>query len=150
MREHSGVPPAVFEWFAGLDNEQRVPAAPLHQLLDLAAKLTGDENIGVRAGREMRLGDAGAIDYAMSSAETLEDVMRTTCRYSRLLGDPVDFSFSVDGDRVQVRHHNALLCAEILVCGTSPQERQRSRTWLCSPALPMCLRSTVRSAAGQA
>jgi len=104
LRGEPWVPPAVLQWLETQGKEDRVAAAPLHQLLELAASLSGDEYLGVRAARQMNMGDAGAVDFAIASAETLDDVMRTACRYMRLLADPVDFRFEVEGAQVYVHH----------------------------------------------
>lgn len=82
--------------------EERVPASLAHELLQMAVDQTGDESIGLKAGRSMMRGDGGAIDYAICSAANVRDALTVIARYIHLVNDALEIRVEDDGKRVFV------------------------------------------------
>ena len=103
LATYPGFPVAMLNDLKRLDPEARLPIADVHELLRGAVAITGDEDLGLKAGRAMGLGDTGALDYAMSSAATVGDALEMGTRYARLLNDALDVRLERDGERAMVR-----------------------------------------------
>jgi AraC-like DNA-binding protein len=86
-----------------IDPATRIPAAVANELAARQVKQTGDPDLGLKAGRAMPLGRAGALDYAMHSAATVRDAIDVAERYARLFSDLLSIQLEVDGDRATVR-----------------------------------------------
>ena len=97
------VPRETYELVAAIDPDDRIPFAGVHQFLRTLAALAPDPYLGLRASRQMILGDTGAVDYAMSSAATLRDCLNVAARYVRLINDAGSVSFTVEGEQAVVR-----------------------------------------------
>ena len=88
---------------ATIDPDERLPISSVQELLSGAIFLTGDEDLGLKAAREIVHGEYGALEYASRSAATWSDALNTIGRYMRLVNDALRFSFQVEGDRVLVQ-----------------------------------------------
>jgi AraC-like DNA-binding protein len=88
---------------AAIDPDERLPISAVQELLAGALFLTGDEDLGLKAAREIVHGDYGALEYASRSAATWADSMNTIGRYMRLVNDALRISFHVEGERVLVQ-----------------------------------------------
>lgn len=99
IEQRAKLPEPTIRWFAAVDPDERVHVTAVHTMLDAALALTKDELLGVRASKLSALGDAGLLDYVMSSAETVRAALEAAARYMRLLNDTLDFSLTVEGDR---------------------------------------------------
>ena len=83
--------------------EARIPLERAHKLLQAAIMLTGDPDLGLKAGRMSDFEDAGALAYAAGSAPTVRDAIQVGSRYMKLLNDGMDFRMLIEGTRVAVR-----------------------------------------------
>lgn len=72
-----------------------------------AVELTGDADLGLKAGRLFDLADGGVLAYAASSAQTLRDAMAITSRYLGLLSDVSRYRLVVEGARAYVHLDSA-------------------------------------------
>src|ERR1700730_4831658 len=59
-----------------IDPTSRIPAAVANELAVRQVQQTGDADLGLKAGRSMPLGRAGALDYAMHCAATVRDAIQ--------------------------------------------------------------------------
>lgn len=128
LRKEGRLPEMSDDWLQALGPDARLPAASVH--LWLRGDGLHDEDIGLKASREMELGDAGALDYALSSAATLGDALHTAGRYIRLVNDDLDSSIDVEGERAIVRLNNKLVlprpALDFQICAFL---RNQSRVW---------------------
>ena len=86
-----------------IDPTTRIPAAVASELAVRQVEQTGDADLGLKAGRSMLLGRAGALDYAMHSAATVRDAIDVGRQYARLFSDLLDISTVVEGHRATIR-----------------------------------------------
>lgn len=89
-----------------LDNEARVPVPTANALMQEAIDLTGDEDLGLKAGRMTRVEDGGVLTYAVFSAPKIQDAIGVGARYMRLLNDTVAMRLELSGERAVVRLDN--------------------------------------------
>ncbi len=87
----------------GIDSEGRTPIALAHEQLDAAVRVTGDQVLGLKAGRAASLGDAGAFDYTLRSAPTMRDAIQVAARYFPLVNEAVDVRLELRGNRAVFR-----------------------------------------------
>ena len=90
--------------FAG----ERIPIELAHQGLLLAVQQTGDADLGLKAARRLVLGDIGALDYVMSSANTVRGAIEQVSRYARLINDALDVRLEIDGQVAVLRLENSV------------------------------------------
>lgn len=88
--------------------DERVPVTEAHAKLQRAIALTGDIDLGLKAGAEFRRHEAGAFDCAVRSAATIRESLRVAVRYFRLLSDAVEVRIDGRGDRVTVRFEGSV------------------------------------------
>ncbi len=88
-----------------IDPATRIPAAVANDWTVRQVERTGDADLGLKAGRSMLLGRAGALDYAMNSARTVRKSIAVARRYRRLFSDLLDIHCEVEGRRATVHVH---------------------------------------------
>lgn len=98
LRRHEGFPAALLDPLAALDDDERIPIETLHELLRGAILITHDEDLGLKAARELEMGSLGALEYAAASALTVRDALDVIARYMHLVNDALKFSFEDKGD----------------------------------------------------
>jgi AraC-like DNA-binding protein len=106
LRAEGKLSPEALAAFASIDPDRRIPIATVHHFLAQLTASAPDPALGLRAARQMTLGDGGALDYAMSSAATLGDCLHVAARYMRLVNDAASFTFEVHGELAIVRVRN--------------------------------------------
>jgi AraC-like DNA-binding protein len=109
LRRYPAIPAAALDDLEQRDLDERVPIQLVHELLSAAIQVTGDEDIGLKAARELGMGALGALEYAASSARTIRDATAVIARYMHLLNDGLDILVETQGDRVAVCLHNAFV-----------------------------------------
>ena len=80
----------------------RISAAAADAWAVRQVRRTGDPDLGLKAGRSMLLGRAGALDYAMHSAATLRKAADLARRYGRLFSDRLNVHCEIEADRATV------------------------------------------------
>jgi AraC-like DNA-binding protein len=95
-------PYVLLEKLRALGPDARVPWDEAVTLLLTAIELTGDADLGLKAGRILDLEDGGALAYAASSANTLRDAMNVAGRYMGLLSGLMTYRVVVHGARAEV------------------------------------------------
>lgn len=103
LRSYAVIPPEVIEPLEKLEPEDRLPMEALHELLRGAIVLTGDEDIGLKAAREIEKGVFGALEYAAGTARTARDAFNVIGRFMRLVNDGLTFSVEIEGEQACVR-----------------------------------------------
>jgi AraC-like DNA-binding protein len=102
LRSYPSVPPEVIAPLDAMDPDERLPITAVHELLEGAIALTGDIDIGLKAAREVRLGEYGAVEYAARSAPVWSEATGVVARYLRLLNDALEFSLREDGEHALI------------------------------------------------
>ncbi|HET8934894.1 MAG TPA: AraC family transcriptional regulator [Polyangiales bacterium] len=85
-----------------MDPDDRLPITAVHELLEGAISLTQDVDLGLKAAREIRLGDYGAVEYAARSAQTWGEAADVVARYLRLLNGALRFSVLEEGEQALI------------------------------------------------
>lgn len=122
------LPSAVRAWLSSIDPDERVHVSAVHTMLEAAVALSQDQLLGIKASKISTLGDAGLLDFVMSSADSLRSALDVAERYMRLLNDTLDFTLEVNGERALVRLENRVVLPAIaedyqtcaLIAGQSP------------------------------
>ena len=92
---------SLAKWNA-IDPASRISAAIADEWTVRQVRRTGDPDLGLKAGRSMLLGAAGALDYAMRSAASLRRAADLARRYARLFSDRLEVHSEIEGDRARV------------------------------------------------
>lgn len=82
--KHRDLVPPEF-WTADLDD--RVPLEAVHGMMQNGVERFGDEQLGLKLGRSMCLGQTGPFDYLIQSASNVRESVDAAGRYSLLLAD---------------------------------------------------------------
>jgi AraC-like DNA-binding protein len=108
LREYPAVPAEVLATLSALEPDSRIPISTAHQTLDLAVELTADQDLGLKAARAFRVGEAGAVDYAVASAATGTEALEAAIRFAALVNDALEIRLEKKGSRVVVRLDNSV------------------------------------------
>jgi AraC-like DNA-binding protein len=87
----------------------RIPVDVAHQALLFAVEATGDRDLGLKAARRLILGDAGAVDYVVSSAPTVRSAIEQAGRYTRLINDVLEVRLEIKGSVALVQLENSVM-----------------------------------------
>ncbi len=85
------------------DPDERIPMSVAHALLDFITKYLDDPDLGLKAGRAVTPGEAGALYYAVGSAPTVRKAFEAQARYIRLVNDGLDIRTEIEGTRAIIR-----------------------------------------------
>jgi len=109
LREHSDALASAFDTLRLSDPDERIPVAVVHELLHAALEHTHDPDLGLKAARHVTLGDVGALDYLVSSCETVGSAIAVAARYMRLINDCLDIRMENAGaGRASLRLENSM------------------------------------------
>jgi AraC-like DNA-binding protein len=72
-------------------------------MLRATVHVTGDEDLGLKAAREIVPGDYGVIEFMAYSATTMRASVELLARYLRLVNDALVFSLRVEGERATIQ-----------------------------------------------
>jgi len=103
LRRYAQIQPQLIDPFEAMDPDERVPIGPMLELLRGAVHLTGDEDLGLKAAREIVPGDYGAIEFVANSAGSMRQAIALLGRYLPLVNDALEFSLHVEDDRAFVK-----------------------------------------------
>jgi len=87
------------------DRDGRLDVAACHAVFEQAARLLGDEDVGLRAGLRMRLGHYGAAAYAALSCRWGMEAIHYLSRYQALVMDVGAPRLLADRDMLLVHWH---------------------------------------------
>ncbi len=90
------------EWRAA-DPDDRIPVDAVHSSFERAVERMGDEQLGLKLGRSVRLGEMGSYDYLVRSAPTVREAAEAAARYSVLHADGYRVFFETWHGRALVR-----------------------------------------------
>jgi AraC-like DNA-binding protein len=99
----------MLEEWQGIDPDERIPVTTVHRLLEAAAELTRDPDLGLKAARRTSLGDGGALDYLLSTSPTVKDAVEVAGRYMRLVNDTLAIRLELDEGDALVRLDNTVM-----------------------------------------
>jgi AraC-like DNA-binding protein len=103
------IPASILDELEGLDQDHRLPAEIIHQMLDAMVSITGDSDIGLKGARMRSPGDGGVLEYAVSSASTAGDAIAAAARYAGLMTDALEMRLEVVGSDAFVRLDNRVV-----------------------------------------
>jgi AraC-like DNA-binding protein len=109
LRGSTVVPEAVLDELDALDQDHRLPAAIIHQMLEAMVAATGDPDIGLKGARARSPGDGGVLEYAVSSASTAGDAIAAAARYAGLMTDALEMRLEVVENDAIVRLDNRVV-----------------------------------------
>lgn len=99
---YPAIPAEVLGDLKKIDLDDRIPLAAAYSRIQNAIAVVHDLDLGLKAAREVVLGDAGVLDYAMSSAATIREAVDVAARYGRLISDTIDFRLRIEDGRAAV------------------------------------------------
>lgn len=95
--------PAAFHELLVADPDARIPISLVEQHFEEGIRNAADPSIGVAAGRSMSVGDCPALDYAMSTANTVREAVDIALQHARLCNDSLVIELQVENGRALVR-----------------------------------------------
>lgn len=108
LRGDPRVPAELIDPLDAMDPDDRVPISAVHELLEGAIVLTQDPDLGLKAAREIRMGDYGAVEYAARSAQTWGEATAVVGRYMRLLNGALEVSVREQGEHALIQLNSAV------------------------------------------
>ncbi|UZE96225.1 AraC family transcriptional regulator [Alkalimarinus alittae] len=88
---------------AMLENFQaRIPVARFNQMLYEAEALTGDADIGLHAGEQIKPNQYGVLGLSIMNCKTLEEAVQRHTRYENLVCNVAISRYQVTGDQVEL------------------------------------------------
>jgi AraC-like DNA-binding protein len=102
------LPSCALDKFKTLAREPRVEAAASHRALSRWVAVTGDAALGVKAGRLVRFGEGGVLDFAMHSARSIREAGEVANWHAGQYGDALRVTLEVPGERALLRFDNRL------------------------------------------
>ncbi|HMJ55464.1 MAG TPA: AraC family transcriptional regulator [Polyangiaceae bacterium] len=109
LRGHPAISETMLEQWQAIDPDDRIPVATVHRLLEAAAELIHDPDLGLKAARRTSLGDGGALDYLLSTSPTVKDAIEVAGRYMRLVNDTLSIRLELDGEEALMRLDNTIM-----------------------------------------
>jgi AraC-like DNA-binding protein len=102
LRRYPQVPAQLLDEAEASDAQRRFPVAAAQELLRGTVALTGEEDLGLLAAREIELGDFEVLEYAAASAATWRAALETVFRYAHLMNEAADFQLAIEGGKAHV------------------------------------------------
>jgi AraC-like DNA-binding protein len=106
LRKYPQFPSALLERGDSVPDDVRLPVAAGQQFLAKAVEITGEENLGLLAARETKLGTFDVLEYASAFAPTWRAGIETAFRYAHLMNEAADFRIEVAGDKAHLVLHS--------------------------------------------
>ncbi|HKP57506.1 MAG TPA: AraC family transcriptional regulator ligand-binding domain-containing protein [Polyangiales bacterium] len=92
-----------------IDPDSRVSLHLAYDTVQAWVKRTGDPNLGLKAGRNTCVGSAGALEFAMRSANTLREAIALGQRYHAMLSDALVPRLEITGNVAVIRLDNSVV-----------------------------------------
>ena len=86
-----------------IDPDSRVSLHLAYDTVQAWVKRTGDADLGLKAGRNTCVGSAGALEFAMRSANTLREAIALGQRYHAMLSDALVPRLEITGNLAVIR-----------------------------------------------
>jgi AraC-like DNA-binding protein len=99
----------VLDSLSAQDSEARIPIEVAHRFLSAAVEITGDAHLGLRASRQLGLGDLGAIDYLTGSVGTVREAIEIASNYAPIYNEALTIHLEVRGGQALLRFDNSIL-----------------------------------------
>jgi AraC-like DNA-binding protein len=148
LSARSEIPKEALAELLAMDPDDRIPCGVAHQMLEYALQATGDPEMGLKASRLLSHGDAGAIDYLLTSGATVADAIELMGRYMRLVNDVLDVQLDLEGERAHVRLENRLpLPRAIQDFQLASIFKNHARSWLDGTVSQLVVQTTLTAPA---
>lgn len=85
-----------------LDESTRVPVSAGQDFLQYVVELTGEQDLGLLAAQETRLGGFDVLEFVAFSAPTFRGALQSMFRYIELMNEAADFRIEMEGARARV------------------------------------------------
>jgi AraC-like DNA-binding protein len=116
LATHPDLPSELINSFAASDaTGERVAMRVGLELVETAARLTGDPDLGLRSALFTQPGDFEVLEWVTASAATWREACDALCRYARVVNEAADYRVELCGDK-----------AHIILGSTIPLGRQTS------------------------
>ena len=99
LARYEQIPRDALSRLGRVGEDERIPITKANALLESAVRLTGDEDLGLRAGKLLTLGDCAALDYVMNTAGTVREAIDIAGRYMRLVNDDLTVRLDTEGQK---------------------------------------------------
>jgi AraC-like DNA-binding protein len=109
LRGRPHISEAMLDEWQQIDPDERIPVTTVHRMLEAAAELIHDPDVGLKAARRTSRGDAGALDYLLSTSPTVKDAIEVAGRYMRLVNDTLTVRLEQRGEHALVRLDNTVM-----------------------------------------
>lgn len=103
LRSYESVPHEMIARLEALDPDDRIPIPVMLELLRGAVALTGDPDLGLKAAREVSIGDTGVLEHMVSAAPNVRAAVELVGRFVPLINEALQFSLHVEGETAIVR-----------------------------------------------
>jgi AraC-like DNA-binding protein len=103
LRSYPSVPPKMIARLEAIDPDERIPVSVMLELLRGAVALTGDPDLGLKAAREVAIGDTGVLEHMASAAPDVRAAIELVGRFVPLINEALQFSLHVEGETAIVR-----------------------------------------------
>ncbi len=94
-----GIDPRVLD-----DPDERVPAERMFRLLEHAARLTGDDALGLHAAEAIPFGAFAVLDYVAASSRNVGEGLERIARYYSLVHNRAELDLKVSGGEARLTH----------------------------------------------
>ena len=78
-------------------------AVQADQLCSVAIRLYGDDNLGIKVGRKLKMVSLGMFGYALMTSSTVGDILKLLLRYNRAILPSMDIEVQRSGSQVQLK-----------------------------------------------
>ena len=103
LRKYPQIAPKLLDSFDALDPDERVPIVSMLEMLKRTVELVGDPDLGLKAAREIALGDYGVVEFMVNSAGTMRAAVELLGRYLPLVNDALMFEFRVENGKAIIQ-----------------------------------------------
>ena len=86
------------------DRDARIPFQVHIEFMELAAKISGDDQFGLRLGRDAHPKDSGVLGYIALNSATVADAMRRVQRYWHVMAEGELIELEIDGDELIISY----------------------------------------------
>jgi AraC-like DNA-binding protein len=97
-----------------IDPDARVSLHLAYDTVGVWVKRTGDADLGLKAGRNTCVGSAGALEFAMRSANTLREAIALGQRYHAMLSDALVPRLELSADTALIRLDHSVTWARAI------------------------------------
>lgn len=102
LRGYPTVPPGVLDRAEARAGCERLDAEDSHEMLRRTVELVGDDDLGLRAARELEIGEFGLIEYLVGSAASWHAALDATVRYGNIVDEALNLTLRIGRPTAQL------------------------------------------------